>query len=88
MTRGRAKLEAERVRTPEISVEMGAEKASMASSEVTRASAHSTPVEPTAPDSLAVPQRARGMPSPTEKAVDEQIRTPNGYERAYCFLSR
>ena len=54
--RGQAKLEAERERTPEITVETRAVKASLASSEDTRAKA---------PDSLAVPQRAREMPSPT-----------------------
>ena len=54
--RGRAKLEAERECTPEITVETRAVKASLASSEETRAKA---------PASLAVPQRARGMPSPT-----------------------
>ena len=37
-------------------VETRAAKASLASSEVTLASAHSTPVEPAAPDSLAAPK--------------------------------
>ena len=70
MLSGRAELEAERERTPEITVETRAVKASLVSSEETRASAHSTSVEPAAPDSLAVPQRARGMLSPTTKVVE------------------
>ena len=56
--RGQAKLEAERERTPEITVETRAVKASLASSEETRAKA---------PAVIAVPQRARGMPPPTMK---------------------
>ena len=68
--RGRAKLESERVRTSEISVETRAVKASLASSEEMCASAHRNSVESEAPDSLAVPQRARGMPSQTTKVVE------------------
>ena len=85
--RGRAKLEAERVRTPEISVEMRAVKASLASSEEMRARAHRNSVESKAPDSLAVPQRPRGMPSPTTK-VEEMGKSVHPIVGAYCFLSR
>ena len=58
MLSGRAELEAERERTPEITVEMRAVEASLASSEETRAKA---------PPVIAVPQRARGMPPPPTK---------------------
>ena len=58
MLSGRAELEAERERTPEITVEKRAVEASLASSEKTRAKA---------PPVIAVPQRARGMPPPTTK---------------------
>ena len=58
MLSGRAELEAERERTPEITVETRAVEASLASSEETRAKA---------PPDIAVPQRARGMPPPPTK---------------------
>ena len=56
--RGRAKLEAERERTPGIPEETHAVKASLASSENTRAQA---------PVVIAVPQKVRGMQPPTTK---------------------